>query len=86
MHITKLRRCKGKLMAQQQGAQWGDFDSDGTGKGYTLFTRKGKYYTAVAEVDKNDVTGVKIKEGWIVKNKEGKLQTIPTPATPKKKS
>ncbi len=78
-------KTQGKVDGTTVGAQWGDFDATGTGKGYTLFTKNGKYYTAVAAVNKMDVTGVTIKDGWIVKDKKGNLVTISTPSTPKTK-
>jgi RHS repeat-associated protein len=75
-------KVQGKVDGTTVGAQWGDFDKEGTGNGYTLFTRKGKYYTVVASVENRDVKSIEIKEGWIVKDKKGVLQTIPTPTAP----
>jgi RHS repeat-associated protein len=80
-------KIQGQVDDVTVGDNYGDFDNAGTGKGYTLITtKKGEYFTVVADVKNMDITGATVQKGWIVPDGKGKggTKTITPAAAPKK--
>jgi RHS repeat-associated protein len=59
------------------GAQWGDnaYATTGTGMAYSLYTKKGKLYSLVWDINNYDVQSLSVQEGWVVQSLDGKGTT-----------